>query len=415
MKTLEKIIKFFILAVTECNLDPLQFAYRSGRGVDDAKLFILNTLYRHLEGPQTHARIVFADFSSAFNTIQPHILANKLVSYFSLDNHLVLWIIDFLTNRLQRDFVNGCFSELSLTRTGSPQGCVLSPLLYILYTDDCRSNHLNRFLVKFADDSALPSLLQGSEQYHGLALTEFVDWCDNCYLDLNVTKTKEMTVDFRRQEHSPGKTIMHNNEVEIVSKYKYLGTIVSNYKYLGTIVSNYKYLGTIVSKYKYIGTIVSKYKYLGAIFDDKLKWDDNTEEIVKKGQQLLYLLRKLNYFSVDQKILTLFFFFFFFYKSFIESVLSFSCICWFHSLGLKNRKSLQRIVRIASMITAVPQRDVALICEQQILRKARSILTKKDHILNKEFTTLPSGRRLRCPICKTKMLRTLLCQSRYAF
>ena len=100
MKTLKEIIKFLILAVTECNLDPLQFAYRSGRSVDDAKLFILNTLYRHLEGPQTHARILFAGFSSTFNTIQPHILANKLVSHFSLDNHLVLWIFDFLTNRL---------------------------------------------------------------------------------------------------------------------------------------------------------------------------------------------------------------------------------------------------------------------------------------------------------------------------
>ena len=108
-----------------------------------------------------------------------------------------------------------------------------------------------------------------------------------------MTKTKEMTVDFRRQQHSPGKTIIHNNEVEIVSKYKYLGTI----------------------------------------FDDKLKWD-NTEEIVKKGQQRLYLLRKLNYFSVDQKILTLF------YKSVIESVPSFSFICWFHSLGVKSRNSL---------------------------------------------------------------------------
>ena len=121
--------------------------------------------------------------------------------------------------------MNGRFSELSLTCTGSPQGCVLSPLLYILYTDDCRSNHLNRFLVTFANDSVLLSMLQGSEQHHAPALTEFVDWCDNSYLDLNMTKTKEMTVDFRRQEHSPGKTIIHNNEDEIVSKYKYLGTI----------------------------------------------------------------------------------------------------------------------------------------------------------------------------------------------
>ena len=103
-----------------------------------------------------------------------------------------------------------------------------------------------------------------------------------------------MTVDFRRQEHSPGKTIIHNNEVEIVSKYKYLGTI----------------------------------------FDNKLKWDNNTEEIVKKGQQRLYLLRKLNYFSVDQKI------FYLFHKSFMESVLSFFFTCWFHSLGVKNKNSL---------------------------------------------------------------------------
>ena len=128
MKTLEKIIKFFILAVTECNLDPLQFAYRSGRGVDDAKLFILNTLYRHLEGPQTHAKFYSLSFLLLLTHTATH-FSNKLVSYFSLDNHLVLWIIDFLTNNLQRDFVNGCFSELSLTCTGSPSGVCLSPLL----------------------------------------------------------------------------------------------------------------------------------------------------------------------------------------------------------------------------------------------------------------------------------------------
>jgi len=131
MKMEKKIIKFLILAVTERNLDPIQFAYWSGRGVDDTKLFILNTLYRHLEGPQTHARILFADFSSAFNTIQPHILANKLASHFSLDNHWVLWITDFLTNRLQRVFVNGCFSEL--TCWVSSGVCPVSTSLYSIY------------------------------------------------------------------------------------------------------------------------------------------------------------------------------------------------------------------------------------------------------------------------------------------
>ena len=174
-------VMFFFLAVTECNLDPLQFAYQSGRGVDDTKLFILNTLYRHLEGPQTPARILFTDFSSPFNTIQPHILANELVSYFSLDNHLVLWIIDFFTNRLQSFCQWLSFRAVTDMYWVSSGVCPLSTSLHSIY----RWLHLNRFLVKFADNSALLSLLQGSEQYRGPNLTEFVDWCNNSYLDLN--------------------------------------------------------------------------------------------------------------------------------------------------------------------------------------------------------------------------------------
>ena len=133
MKKLKEIIKFLILAVTECNLDPLQSAYRSGRGVDDPKLFILNILYKHLEGPQTHARILFADFSSTFNTIQPHILANKLVSYFSLDNHLVLWIIDFLTNRLQRVCQRLFFRAVTDMYWVSSGVCPVSTSLHSIY------------------------------------------------------------------------------------------------------------------------------------------------------------------------------------------------------------------------------------------------------------------------------------------
>jgi hypothetical protein len=115
-------------------LDPLQFAYQSGKGVEDAKLLILNNLYKHLEKPQAHVRLLFTDFSSAFNTMQPHLLIESLPCDFKLPHQIVLWILDFLTDRVQRVSVNGRFSDSLIMSTGSPQGCVLRPysLLCIL-------------------------------------------------------------------------------------------------------------------------------------------------------------------------------------------------------------------------------------------------------------------------------------------
>jgi len=86
---------------------------------------LLNLLTKHLEGKNTHARLLFIDFSSAFNTIQPHILARRLLEYYKLNHNLVGWLLDFLTNRMQRVKVNGSFSDVLILSTGAPQGCVL--------------------------------------------------------------------------------------------------------------------------------------------------------------------------------------------------------------------------------------------------------------------------------------------------
>ena len=139
MKILEKILKNLVLSIVDEKLDPLQFAYQSGRGVEGAKLLILNNLYKHLEKPQAHVRLLFADFSSAFNTMQPHLLIESLPCDFKLPHQIVLWILDFLTDRVQRVSVNGRFSDSLIMSTGSPQGCVLSPLLFIMFTDGSRA------------------------------------------------------------------------------------------------------------------------------------------------------------------------------------------------------------------------------------------------------------------------------------
>ena len=58
-----------------------------------------------------------------------------------------------------------------------------------------------------------------------MALKEFVDWCDDSCLEFNAQKTKEFIVDFRKNSEDVSSTIIHDRKVEIVPKYKYLGTV----------------------------------------------------------------------------------------------------------------------------------------------------------------------------------------------
>lgn len=359
---MERIVKNHITRIVDPLMDPLQFAYRAGRGVDDAKIFILETVQKHLETPNTIARLLFADFSSAFNTMQPHILAEKLINHFCFDHQLTLWIIDFLTNRPQRVLVNNSFSDILHTSTGSPQGCVLSPLLYILYTDDCRSTQPNAHLVKFADDTVLLSLLTAPTLHHGSVLQEFVTWCEGASLHLNIKKTKEVIVAFSSKQRQLAEaviTTIQGAPVEVVEEYRYLGTI----------------------------------------FDGFLRFASNTEEILKKCHQRQYLLRKLRSFGVDKKILMTF------YHSFIENVLTFSFTCWFCSISLQNRTRLHNITKVCSKIIGYPVRSLSVFCEQQTIKIARRILLDPSHILHHVFEWLPSGRRLRCPGCRTQRRR----------
>ena len=112
-------------------MDPFQFAYRPGRGIDDAINSISHLVSRHLEEPIAYARILFVDFSSAFNTLQPYMPIQKLkhmnVNYFILN-----WYSSFLTNRTQQVKVNNALTEPRPISTGVPQGCVSSPALFTL-------------------------------------------------------------------------------------------------------------------------------------------------------------------------------------------------------------------------------------------------------------------------------------------
>ncbi len=68
-KCFEKLIRDHICSVLPASLDPLQFAYRRNRSTDDAIAFTLHTALSHMENKNTYVRMLFVDYSSAFNTI----------------------------------------------------------------------------------------------------------------------------------------------------------------------------------------------------------------------------------------------------------------------------------------------------------------------------------------------------------
>ena len=140
MKCFERLVMRHIKNCLPANLDPLQFAYRTNRSTEDAIATTLHLTLSHLERKNTYARILLIDFSSAFNTLIPQQLVEKL-KMLQVDTGICNWILDFLTQRRQAVKVGSQTSRTISVSTGSPQGCVLSPLLFSLLTHDCAARH----------------------------------------------------------------------------------------------------------------------------------------------------------------------------------------------------------------------------------------------------------------------------------
>ncbi len=98
----------------------------------------LHYVLQHPDRPGAYVRILFVDFSSAFNTIIPTRLLPKLTQL-SVPTSICQWIISFLTDRQQLVRLGKYTSSTRTISTGAPQGCVLFPLLFSLYTKDCTS------------------------------------------------------------------------------------------------------------------------------------------------------------------------------------------------------------------------------------------------------------------------------------
>ncbi len=93
----------------------------------------LHYILQHLDRPRTYVRILFVDFRSTFNTIIPSLLQLKLTQL-SVPTSVSQLINSFLTDRQQLVKLGKFSSSIHTISTGAPQGCILCPLPFSLYT-----------------------------------------------------------------------------------------------------------------------------------------------------------------------------------------------------------------------------------------------------------------------------------------
>ncbi|KAI3372690.1 hypothetical protein L3Q82_023150, partial [Scortum barcoo] len=94
-------------------------------------------------------------------------------------------------------------SDVVVCSTGAPQGTVLSPFLFTLYTSDFTYSTDSCHLQKFSDDTAIVGCVsEGNDCEYRKVIMDFVDWCELNHLQVNASKTKEMVIDFSRKPSS---------------------------------------------------------------------------------------------------------------------------------------------------------------------------------------------------------------------
>ncbi|KAI4874534.1 hypothetical protein NFI96_008032 [Prochilodus magdalenae] len=207
--------------------------------------------------------------------------------------------------------------------------------------------HSSNHIIKFADDMMVVGLIsKNDESAYREEVQRLTDWCRTNNLSLNVDKTKEMVVDFRRGRHDHSPLHTEGSTVEIVKSTKFLGVHLA----------------------------------------EDLTWSLSTSTITKKAQQHLYFLRRLRKANVPPTILITF------YRGTIESILS-SCItAWFGNCTLSDRKSLQRVVSTAEKIIGVSLPTITDIYTTRCIPKATSIMDDHTHPSHTLFSLLPSGK-----------------------
>ena len=315
------------------NLFPIkQSAYRQSHSTETALLRILNDLLLENDNNK-NSILALLDLSSAFDTIDHNILLKRLTYSYGIKGNALLWLKSFLVDRSQVVIANGKTSNSSTLRWGVPQGSVLGPLLFILYTKPLHSL-IEKYGISyqsFADDTQLHNSSSSDTLPTSIStiqncISQIKTWMSSNKLKLNDEKTEllyihskdiipydlqigDTLVPFSTQARNLGVIFMDNLSLE-----KHVTKVCRTaFIELRNISNIRQFLDISTTKVLMSSLVLSKLDYCNSLFYgtskkilQKLQRVQNTAAKIvfgaKKYDHVSPLLKKLHWLPVTSRI-----------------------------------------------------------------------------------------------------------------
>ena len=184
-----------------------QSAYRAGHSTETALLKLKNDIQINMAENKATA-VVLLDLSAAFDTIDQISLINRLTTWFGIRDTALRWFSSYLSDRSQSVKVDESLSKSTKLECGVPQGSVLGPILFSLYTAPLSKiigTYSNVKHLLYADDTQIyismtPSNASDSIKDIQGCLASVQSWMSANKLKLNPDKTEFIVFGNKRQQ-----------------------------------------------------------------------------------------------------------------------------------------------------------------------------------------------------------------------